>query len=91
MNVTESIKRTLSRRESLEKMIENRKSALSCNAGGTNSFVVKPSNEGSGYSFNLDWSDVQPLIENNISILQPELDGINKKLEAIGALMGVEQ
>ena len=90
MSVTESIKKILSRKESLEKMIENRKAALSCNPGGTNAFGVRPSNEGSGYVFNLDWDDVAPLVEKNISFLQAELDGINKKLEAIGALMGAE-
>lgn len=90
MSVIEHIKKILARKDELEEMIKNRKSALNCNHEGTNAFIVGPSSAGSGHRFHLKWDEVAPLVENSIVALQAELDSINKKVDAIGALMGAE-
>lgn len=90
MSVVSDIKAILSRKEELEKMIENRKSALCCNQDGKNNFRVGPSGTGSGHSFQLKWDDIAPIVEKSIADLKVELDGITKKVEAIGALMGAK-
>lgn len=91
MCTIKTIETIIQRKKDIERMIDNRKQALSCNEDGKNAFSVRPSNHGSGYNFNIDWSAVAPLIEKNIQDLQCELDSINKKVDAIGALMGSDK
>lgn len=92
MNTSKAIKDILDRKECIERLIALREKALSAGVkhNASSLFFVQPKNHSvTEYSCYLEWDEVAPLIKSSMSKLQLELDAINKKLDAIGAIMGV--
>lgn len=90
MGVIENIESIIKRKKNLESLLSTLRDSLSMRDRSVGLFYVAPKGFGSAYSFHLKWDDILPLAEKQMTEIQSELDGINKKLEAIGALMGAE-
>jgi len=90
MSIVENIESIIKRKKTLENLLSTLRESLALRDKSVGLFYVAPKGFGSGYSFLLKWDDILPLAEKQMADVQSELDGINKKLDAIGALMGAE-
>lgn len=90
MGVIENIESIIKRKKNLESLLSTLRDSLNLRDDSAGLFYVVPKGFSSGYSFHLKWDDILPLAEKQMTEVQSELDGVNKKLEAIGALMGAE-
>lgn len=90
MSVVKNIQSTIKRKEELESKLKTLGESLALRDKSVGLFYVSPKGFGSAYSFHLKWDDILPLAEKQMDDIKTELDGINKKLEAIGSLMGIE-